>query len=96
MGKCGRMWNEKCGMKNELAGNTEGEVPRNEECGMRNELNRHAEKRVLSLVPNNSELRTYNSELGAAVDLQLRTRERKVVLINSGRAIPSRWPPPLQ
>ena len=38
---------------------------------MRNELNRHAERRVLRLVPNNSELRTYNSELGEADDPEL-------------------------
>ena len=40
---------------------------------MWNELNGNAERRVLSLVPNNSELRTYNSELGEAVDSELRT-----------------------
>jgi hypothetical protein len=45
----------------------------NEECEMRNELNRNAERRVLSVVPNNSELRTDNSELGKAVDLELKT-----------------------
>ena len=33
---------------------------------MRNELAGNTERRVLSLVPNNSELRTYNSELGKA------------------------------
>jgi hypothetical protein len=38
---------------------------------MRNELAGNAERRVVSLVPNNSELRTYNSELGAAVDSEL-------------------------
>jgi hypothetical protein len=43
---------------------------------MRSELNRHAERRVLSFVPNNSELRTYNSELGKAVDSELSTRRR--------------------
>jgi hypothetical protein len=47
-------------MSSELA---VGERMRNEKCGMRNELNRNAERRVLSLVPNNSELRTQNSEL---------------------------------
>jgi hypothetical protein len=45
-------------MRNELAGNTEGEVPRNVECEIRSELNRHAERRVLSFVLNNSELIT--------------------------------------
>jgi hypothetical protein len=45
----------------------------NLKCEMRNELNRHAERRVLRLVPNNSELRTYNSELGKAGDSELRT-----------------------
>ena len=38
---------------------------------MWNESTGNAERRVLSLVPNNSELRTYNSELGAAVDSKL-------------------------
>jgi hypothetical protein len=38
---------------------------------MWNELARNAERRVLSLVPNNSELRTYNSELGKAGDSEL-------------------------
>ena len=38
---------------------------------MWNELNRNAERRVLSVVPNNSELRTYNSELGKAGDSEL-------------------------
>ena len=38
---------------------------------MWNELNGNAERRVLSVVPNNSELRTYNSELGKAGDSEL-------------------------
>ena len=37
------------------------------------ELTRNAERRVLSLVPNNSELRTFNSELGEATDSELQT-----------------------
>ena len=49
---------------------------------MWNELNRNAERRVLSIVPNNSELRTYNSELGEAVDSALELlRESHVRLL---------------
>jgi hypothetical protein len=43
----------------------------NSKCGMRNEVVGNAERRVLGLVPNNSELRTYNSELGKAGDSEL-------------------------
>jgi hypothetical protein len=44
----------------DLSGKAEGEVRRmlNVECEMRNELAGNVERRVLSLAPNNSELRT--------------------------------------
>lgn len=48
---------------------------------MRNELAGNADRRVLSLVSNNSELRTYNSELGEAGDSELITQ-------NSAEALP--------
>jgi hypothetical protein len=46
----------------------------NSKCGMRNEVVGNAERRVLGLVLNNSELRTYNSELGKAGDSELITQ----------------------
>jgi hypothetical protein len=48
-----------------------GDRMRNEEFGMRNELNRNAERGVRSLVQDNSELRTKNSELGKAGNSEL-------------------------